>query len=96
MTTTTVMIGLVIGLATGWAARAAASDGGHGLAADLGLGIAGSAMGSAVFWFFSADADTRAVAMAIAAIAGASTAIFAQRHVWAAPTVLQRVPRARR
>lgn len=94
MTIVTVLTGIFIGLAAGWAARRMVNDGGYGLAPDLLIGVAGSGVGSLALWLFGAVSDMSAVPLAVAAAIGAGTAIMAQRQVWAAPIVVRRVRRA--
>jgi uncharacterized membrane protein YeaQ/YmgE (transglycosylase-associated protein family) len=93
MTIVTVVISILIGVVAGWVARKTMNEG-HGLGADLLLGIAGSGAGSLAFWVFGASADMGVLPMAVAAGVGASTAILMQRNLWAAaPVIVRRSPR---
>jgi uncharacterized membrane protein YeaQ/YmgE (transglycosylase-associated protein family) len=76
------------GLLTEWLAASVLRRGGHGLRADLILGLVGSIVGTATAWVLGVTAGAGLVALTLVAFGGAVILIVAQRKVW--PTIAPR------
>lgn len=72
---------LLAGASAGWLAEARARAGGHGLIADMIIGVAGSLVGGAMTWTF-VSTGTGMLGMALVGAAAGGLAIAAQRLVW--------------
>jgi uncharacterized membrane protein YeaQ/YmgE (transglycosylase-associated protein family) len=56
--------------------------GGYGLKWDLALGLAGSAVGSGIFWALGASQGAGRAGLALVSFLGAAIPIVAQRQIW--------------
>jgi uncharacterized membrane protein YeaQ/YmgE (transglycosylase-associated protein family) len=87
---------IVVALLTAWGAGVVMKDGGHGLKADIPLGLAGS--GGA--WVLASTLDMfpepGMIATAVVAFAGAAGVIAVQRRFFHAPLARERTPTWRR
>ena len=72
---TSVLVGILGGGLAGWVAN----HGGHGLKADIVLGVVGSSGLSWIFWAVGMFPDAGTVAMTFVAFFGAAIALTAQR-----------------
>ena len=70
------------GVLEGWLAGFVMERGGYGLKWDLVLGLAGSAVGSWIFWALGASRGAGLVGLAVVAFVGAAIPIVAQRQIW--------------
>jgi uncharacterized membrane protein YeaQ/YmgE (transglycosylase-associated protein family) len=79
-----VMFGMLVlvGVLAGWLAGYVMKRGGYGLRWDIILGLAGSAVGSLVFWAHGVSPGAGLVLVAGFAFVGAAMAIVAQRKIW--------------
>ncbi len=75
---------VVVGLMAGWLAGILMKGGGYGRMGDLVLGLAGSIVGSWLFWTLGVSAGAGLFASVVAFI-GAGIAIVTQRKFWGAP-----------
>lgn len=73
---------VVVGLLTGWLARWAMKDGGHGLVWDLALGLVGSTVAGELQAVLGLGGDGGIAVAAVVAFAGAAVVIIAQRQIW--------------
>jgi uncharacterized membrane protein YeaQ/YmgE (transglycosylase-associated protein family) len=76
---------LLGGLLAGGLAGFVMKRGGYGLRVDIILGVAGSIVGSGIFWAFGGFLEAGVVVMTVVAFVGAAIAIVAQRKIW--PTI---------
>jgi uncharacterized membrane protein YeaQ/YmgE (transglycosylase-associated protein family) len=76
-----VMFPIVVlgGVRAGWLAGFVMERGGHGLKWDIVLGLAGSAMGSWIFWALGVYPGA---GLAVVAFVGGAIPIVAQRQIW--------------
>jgi len=70
------------GVLMGWLAGFIMERGGYGLKWDIVLGLAGSAMGSWIFWALGASSGSGLAMLAVVAFVGAAIPIVAQRQIW--------------
>lgn len=75
---------IAIGLLTGWLARFAMRDGGHGRIWDAVLGFAGSGALTSFASVVGAPSGAGRVGMAVVAFVGAALIIVLQRKIWPA------------
>ena len=82
-----VMFPIVVlrGVLAGWLAGFVMERGGHGLKWDIVLGLAGSAVGSWIFWALGVSPGAGLALVAGVAFVGAAIPIVAQRKIW--PTI---------
>lgn len=73
---------IVVGLVAGWLAGFVMKGGGYGLTGDLVLGLAGSIVGSWIFWALGFSPGAGLFASAVVAFLGAAAVIGAQRQFW--------------
>ena len=73
-----VLVGLLAGGVAGFVMR----RGGHGLRADVVLGLVGSLTAGAIFWVLGTSPETGIVAVTIVAFGGAAILIVVQRKIW--------------
>jgi uncharacterized membrane protein YeaQ/YmgE (transglycosylase-associated protein family) len=72
------------GVLAGWLAGFVMKRGGYGLAWDIVLGLAGSAVGSWIFWALRVSPGAGLAVLAVVAFVGAAMPIVAQRQIWPA------------
>jgi uncharacterized membrane protein YeaQ/YmgE (transglycosylase-associated protein family) len=79
-----VMFPIVVlgGVLAGWLAGFVMERGGYGLKWDIVLGLAGSAVGSWIFWALGVYQGAGLAALAVVAFVGAAIPIVAQRQIW--------------
>lgn len=79
-----VMFPIVVlgGVLAGWLAGFVMERGGYGLKWDIVLGLAGSAVGSWIFWALGASPGAGLAVLAVVAFLGAAIPIVAQRQIW--------------
>lgn len=79
-----VMFPIVVlgGVLAGWLVGFVMERGGYGLKWDIVLGLAGSAMGSWIFWALGASPGAGLAVLAVVAFVGAAIPIVAQRQIW--------------
>jgi uncharacterized membrane protein YeaQ/YmgE (transglycosylase-associated protein family) len=79
-----VMFPIVVvgGVLAGWLAGFVMERGGYGLTWDIGLGLAGSAVGSWIFWVLGASSGAGLAGLTVVAFVGAAIPILAQRQIW--------------
>ncbi len=70
------------GVLAGWLAGFVMERGGYGLKWDIILGLAGSAVGSWIFWALGAFPGAGLAVLAVVAFVGAAIPIVAQRQIW--------------
>jgi uncharacterized membrane protein YeaQ/YmgE (transglycosylase-associated protein family) len=70
------------GVLAGWLAGFVIERGGYGLKGDIVLGLAGSAVGSWIFWALGASPGAGLAVLAVVAFVGAAVSIVAQRLIW--------------
>jgi uncharacterized membrane protein YeaQ/YmgE (transglycosylase-associated protein family) len=73
----------------GWLAGFVMERGGYGLKWDIVLGLAGSAVGSWIFWALGASPGAGLAGLAVLAVVaflGAALAIVVQRQIWPTAT----------
>jgi uncharacterized membrane protein YeaQ/YmgE (transglycosylase-associated protein family) len=73
---------IVGGVLAGWLAGFVMERGGYGLMWDIVLGLAGSAVGSWIFWALGASQGAGLVVLSVVAFVGAAIPIVAQRQIW--------------
>lgn len=73
---------VLVGVLVGWLAGYVMKRGGYGLRWDIILGVAGSAVGSWVFWTLGISPGAGLVFVAAFAFVGAAIAIVTQRQIW--------------
>ena len=78
-----VMFPIVVlgGVLAGWLAGFVMERGGYGLKWDIVLGLAGSGVGSWIFWALGASPGA-GLAVLVVAFLGAAIPIVAQRQIW--------------
>jgi uncharacterized membrane protein YeaQ/YmgE (transglycosylase-associated protein family) len=76
---------IAVAVVTAWGAGAVRKDGGHGLRADILLGLTGSGSACVMLWSIGMFLEPGIAATAIVAFAGASAVIAFQRWVFSAP-----------
>ena len=83
-----VMFPIVVfgGVLAGWLAGFVMKRGGYGLKWDIVLGLAGSAVGSGIFWALGASPGAGLAVLAMGAFLGAALAIVVQRQIWPTAT----------
>ena len=81
------VVAIAIGLLAGWLADVVMKGGGYGVIADVLLGVGGSIAGAWVFRALGFARNDGWMAIVGAAFAGAVVLIYAQRMVWATPTL---------
>ena len=83
-----VMFPIVVfgGVLAGWLAGFVMVRGGYGLKWDIVLGLAGSAVGSWIFWALGASPGAGLAELAVVAFLGAALAIVVQRQIWPTAT----------
>ena len=74
-----VVLGGVLG---GWLVGFVMERGGYGLKWDIVLGLAGSAVGSWIFWALGVYPEAGLAALAVVAFVGTAIPIVAQRQIW--------------
>ena len=79
-----VMFPIVVlgGVLAGWLAGFVMERGGYGLKWDIVLGLAGSAVGSWIFWALGTSPGAGLVVLAVVAFVGGAIPIIAQRQIW--------------
>ena len=75
---------ILVGALAGWLAGFVMARDGYGLRWDMILGLAGSALGSWIFWAVGASLGAGLVLLAIVAFAGAGILIVLQRKIYPA------------
>ena len=70
------------GVLAGWLAGFVMERGGYGLKWDIVLGLAGSAVGSCVFWALGAFPGAGLAVLVVVAFLGAAIPIVVQRQIW--------------
>jgi len=70
------------GVLAGWLAWFVMRRGGYGLKGDIVLGLAGSAVGSWIFWALGVYPGAGLAVLAVVAFVGAAMPIVAQRQIW--------------
>ena len=70
------------GVLAGWLAGFVMERGGYGLKWDIVLGLAGSAVGSWIFWAVGGSPGAELAVLAVVAFLGATIPIVAQRQFW--------------
>jgi uncharacterized membrane protein YeaQ/YmgE (transglycosylase-associated protein family) len=73
---------IVVGLVAGRLAGFVMQNGGYGRNGDLLLGLAGSIVGSWLFWALGISPGAGLFALVVIAFIGAAIAIVAQRRFW--------------
>jgi uncharacterized membrane protein YeaQ/YmgE (transglycosylase-associated protein family) len=73
---------VLVGVLAGWLAGYVMKRGGYGLRWDIILGLAGSTVGSLVFWAQGVSPGAGLVGVGGFAFVGAAIAIAAQRKIW--------------
>ncbi len=73
---------VLVGVVAGWLAGFVMKAGGYGLTGDLILGLAGSIVGSWIFWALGVSPGAGLFALAVVAFLGAAFVIVAQRQFW--------------
>jgi uncharacterized membrane protein YeaQ/YmgE (transglycosylase-associated protein family) len=68
------------------ASRVRHGTSGYGLKWDIVLGLAGSAVGSWIFWALGASPGAGLAVLAVVAFLGAALAIVVQRQIWPTAT----------
>lgn len=77
---------IVVAVGTAWGAAAVMKYGGHGLTADVLLGLIGSGSACGIVWGIDMFPELGMAATALVAFAGAGAAIALQRKFFYAPT----------
>ena len=90
MTLLTFATWIVVAVVTAWGARAVMKHGGHGLIADILLGLTGSGAACEIAWSLDLLPEPGIVATAIVAFVAAGATITLQRRFFSAP--LRRAP----
>jgi uncharacterized membrane protein YeaQ/YmgE (transglycosylase-associated protein family) len=73
---------VLAGVLAGWVAGFVMERGGYGLRWDIILGLAGSVVGSWIFWALRVSPGAGLALVASVAFVGAAIAIVAQRRIW--------------
>jgi uncharacterized membrane protein YeaQ/YmgE (transglycosylase-associated protein family) len=73
---------VLVGVLAGWLAGYVLTRGGYGLRWDIILGLAGSAVGSWIFWALGVSPEAGLALVAGVAFVGAAIPIVAQRKIW--------------
>jgi len=73
---------VVVGLLAGWVADVVTSEGGYGVAGDLGLGLGGSILAAILVQAAGIGIEAGWFVMALVALIGATAVIGAQRRFW--------------
>jgi uncharacterized membrane protein YeaQ/YmgE (transglycosylase-associated protein family) len=73
---------ILVGVLAGWLAGYVLTRGGYGLRWDIILGLAGSAVGSWIFWALGVSPGAGLALVAGVAFVGAAIPIVAQRKIW--------------
>lgn len=77
---------VLVGALAGSLAGFVMERGGYGLKWDIVLGLAGSAVGSWIFWALGASPGAGLAVLAVVAFLGAALAIVVQRQIWPTAT----------
>ncbi len=85
MTLLTFATWIVVALGTAWGASAVMKYGGHGLKADILLGLTGGGSACVIAWSLDMFPEPGIAATAVVACAGAGVVIALQRRFFYAP-----------
>lgn len=85
MSLATFAMWVLVGLLAGLLAALVMKREGYGLRGDIILGLAGSIVGSWIFWALGVSPEAGMVPVAVVAFVGAAILIVAQRKIW--PTI---------
>lgn len=85
MTLLTFVTWIVVAVVTAWGAAGVMKYGGHGLKADILLGLTGSGSACGIAWSIDMFPDPGIAATAVVAFAGAGAVIAFQRRFFYAP-----------